>query len=379
MVISPAVASQSAYSTTSSAVPAATVPRLKGLDSIRYVCALLVVLFHSQLFLQNGQNHSILFRMAVKVYGAGLGGPAAVIVFFVVSGLCIHYPHCFSRKVNYPIYYLRRYIRIGVPMAVAIAIIYAPSHSLRSVSLDSINKSVLWSLVAEIVYYTLYPVLMATKKLLGWKVLLGASFVCAYALVFSHPAIAHQGFYQLFGSKLNWILGLPCWLLGCLLAENISQSSVKKEQAPITSRHIWQWRTAVWLCSCVTILLQFHQNGRFHLGYSTTLDIFAVLAFFWLRQEIFYYRTHTPLRWLEAAGASSYSLYLVHPIIIGWIGSHLTSMNGSFIKFYLCVFVSIAASVLFYYLVERPSHLLARRFRETKKRVQLPVSEAYTS
>ncbi|HXT75915.1 MAG TPA: hypothetical protein VN780_06460 [Candidatus Eisenbacteria bacterium] len=39
---------------------------------------------------------------------------------------------------------------------------------------------------------------------------------------------------------------------------------------------------------------------------------FGILAYWWVRKEVAYGKTRTPNRYLVAAGAWSYSLYVVH-------------------------------------------------------------------
>jgi len=91
-----------------------------------------------------------------------------------------------------------------------------------------------------------------------------------------------------------------------------------------------------------------------------------VLAYFWVKNELAYGKHSSPNSYLVAAGAWSYSLYLVHaqgmelywrlPIpnlgyIFGWFGA---------------MFCSLGLAFVFYVLVERPSHRLARKVRVTK-------------
>ena len=128
------------------------------------------------------------------------------------------------------------------------------------------------------------------------------------------------------------------------------------------------WRAGVWAASCVTIFFQFHYHNRhIPLGYSVTLDLFAIPVFFWLRQEIAHFEVYTPLRWLEVAGRSSYSLYLIHPIVIGFVGIYHLYFGTGLIKWCVIIAEIIAVSVLFYFAVERPSHLFARSFRSSRK------------
>jgi peptidoglycan/LPS O-acetylase OafA/YrhL len=67
--------------------------RVQGLDSIRF-SALVVVLFHFGLISRSylGTDPRGLAAVSRGILGSLFDGPAAVIVFFVISGFCIHFP-----------------------------------------------------------------------------------------------------------------------------------------------------------------------------------------------------------------------------------------------------------------------------------------------
>src|SRR5947207_15870928 len=114
---------------TSISNPAMTTPktsplskRVAGLDSIRLICALWVVFSHFGAFpLIDGIDKSnFVGRIVAGFYNNLFSGPAAVIVFFVISGFCINYPYRRGERIPLVSYYSRRYLRILVPMAAAI-------------------------------------------------------------------------------------------------------------------------------------------------------------------------------------------------------------------------------------------------------------------
>jgi peptidoglycan/LPS O-acetylase OafA/YrhL len=155
-------------------------------------------------------------RVSRAVYNNLTPGPAAVIVFFVISGFCIHYP--FRRASSVPAllpFYARRYLRILIPIAAAITI----SRPL-GIQLDMLGPSILWSLLCEEIYYALYPWLLRLRNRYGWRRLIAASYVVSLALAVTN---LKSGEYPAFGIQGNWLLGLPCWLLGCDLAESYAE------------------------------------------------------------------------------------------------------------------------------------------------------------
>src|SRR4051812_5187972 len=189
-----------------------------GLDSVPFVCAAGVLFGHFgffplPLFVSSRPR---VHRLVEAALGNLFSGPAAVIVFFVISGFCIHYPFRDGRPLPLKSYYSRRYVRILIPMAAAIAL-GVPLH----LDLTHLNDSILWSLLCEEIYYLLYPlVLVRLRRRMGWRPIIAVSFVFALFVVLTD---LRAGNYASYGPGLNWLLGLPCWLLGCELAESIPE------------------------------------------------------------------------------------------------------------------------------------------------------------
>jgi peptidoglycan/LPS O-acetylase OafA/YrhL len=267
-------------------------------------------------------------------------GVPAVIVFFVISGFFIHYSHSKQLRIpNLLEYFSRRYIRVGLPLMMAIII-----SELLKTPLDGI----LWSLIAELVYYTIYPIILKIlQRGYSVKQLLAVSFVAAFFLILTDPTAKN---YPSFGWSGNWLLGLPCWLLGVQLAELVMHNPVESK-----SKHIWRWRAGI---VGVNILLNFL---RFHspIGYPWTLNFFAILVFFWLFQEIRFYQSENPVPILEWAGKWSYSLYLTHGLAQAAF-LLLPQPNWGVVNWVAQMLFVLLCSYVFALLFEFPSHRLAR-------------------
>ncbi len=321
------------------------IERVRGLDAIRTVCAFWVVMYHfGGPPLTAGIDRSTLAGWLIGgVYNNFWNGPAAVIVFFVVSGFCIHYP--FSKDLQIPsvfAYGIRRYLRIGIPLAAVMVV-----STLLGVSLSPFHDTILWSLVAELVYYTLYPaILVIRRRGVRWRWIILTSFVFALSLVATEPSSKE---YPSWGVGLNWVLGLPCWLLGCELAEFVGRGGTK-------SGSIWLWRMAVWGVSIVLSVLRFHSP----VGFPWTLNFFAIMVAFWLAQEVTRYRHRPPSVFLEWCGRWSYSVYLCHvPAHALWVLLPLPNL-GFAINWLMFVTFIMTASFLFYLAIESPSHRIAK-------------------
>src|SRR5580704_16524197 len=83
--------------------------RIMPISSMRFVLALWVVIGHRGIPILKEQQHDKVLWILRSFLNNAFNGPAAVIVFFVISGFCIHYPN--RRKLDVPswrMYYARR-------------------------------------------------------------------------------------------------------------------------------------------------------------------------------------------------------------------------------------------------------------------------------
>jgi peptidoglycan/LPS O-acetylase OafA/YrhL len=91
------------------------------------------------------------------------------------------------------------------------------------------------------------------------------------------------------------------------------------------------------------------------------LNLFAVCAAFWLEREIRAYQRRPPPA-LEEPGEMSYSIYLTHvqSIVLLHQLSFVSAMPAG-VAWLLALVMCAGVTAIFYQLVERPSHRLARR------------------
>jgi peptidoglycan/LPS O-acetylase OafA/YrhL len=322
------------------------------LDSIRFLCALWVFFYHrSAPPLGDGDAHTHFGLMLRALAGNIWVGPAAVIVFFVISGFCIHYPFAHpTRRPNLAEFYIRRFLRLLPPMLAAMVFAHV-----AGVDLSLLDVSVLWSLVAELIYYLLYPaVRIARFRLGGWAGLIAGAYGAALAVTLGNPGATD---YPSFGISQNWLLGLPCWLLGCALAEKVAAPTTIKISPPT----IWCLRVGLLGLVISCSLLRFHSPFGQPIGYPWSLNVFAFPATAWLYAEIVYHQSVAPARLLEWAGQWSYSLYLLHVPAAAVFNRMLPDFGSPLVHWLALVGFVFALAYGFYLLVERPSHALARR------------------
>jgi peptidoglycan/LPS O-acetylase OafA/YrhL len=355
------------------APPPGRAHRIVGLDTLRFMAAAIVMFGHLDLLAVRypGANAHGLAKLGLGIYNALFNGPAAVIVFFLVSGFCIHFPYRGSQRLAVPGFYARRFVRILGPAAAFMLVLRYVVHD-KSSPLDT----VLWSIFCETTYYLLYPALLFLRRRSSWALLTGASAAGAALLIATHVGelpIGVKGYIAL-GSYV-WILGLPCWLLGCRLAETYAKFAVP------STLTIWSARAGIYLLTIALELARFHINSPLTSN-CVLLDLFAVPVYFWLGMEIAYASNHAPSRLLEWAGSWSYSLYLAHPLVIpvlaviGWAG--FTTRNATH---FLVFPLALVCAYVFHRVVERPSHLLAVQLsRRLKTRdTPRPAAEAVPS
>jgi peptidoglycan/LPS O-acetylase OafA/YrhL len=293
--------------------------------------------------------------MVQGFYGNFFAAVPAVIVFFVISGFCIHYPYRGAGSFDLTSYLVRRYLRISIPMVAAI-LLAGPFN----VKLSVFQNSILWSLVAELIYYSLYPILRRLRERFGWNRIIAASFVVAYGTILLHPGALD---YSPFGPLLSWLIAFPCWLLGCRLAEVDLQKS-----APATAiLHVWRWRAGIWFLSWLCSVLRFHSP----VGYPWTLNLFAIAVFFWLQIEISAFRARPPWRILEWAGRWSYSVYLMHMIANAAFARLAWPNFGFNLNWTLKMAFILSVSYAFYLVLELPAHHIARNLsRRIRRRIE---------
>ena len=317
--------------------------RIAPILSIRFFLALWVFLSHFPYPVFTGHQSKLVLWVVRSVLLNSFNGPAAVITFFVISGFCIHFPNRQSIEIpSWASYYARRYVRILIPMGLAI-ILAIP----LKLKLGIYINYILWSLFCEEIYYFLYPGLLRLRELLGWRALMALAWVTSVLVLLTNPAAKE---YHNFGLSLTWILGLPCWLMGMRMAERLDIFSPRS----VGALQIWSWRLGVWALSLGLSALRFHTV----IGFPWMLNPFAIVATLWLQREISYYHAIGANSAFEKMGEASYSVYLTHmhgAMLTGWITAMSTQLG-----WWLNVAITVIFSSMFYLSVERPSHQFAR-------------------
>jgi peptidoglycan/LPS O-acetylase OafA/YrhL len=247
-------------------------------------------------------------------------------------------------------FYGRRYVRILVPVLGTVLLFKIFFPGIEIVGDRSILwQSTLWSVLCEEIYYALYPALNRVAPQVGWvNVLIVASCLSVAVIAFGFPAIDWKD-VGVIGTAVTLF---PVWLLGCYLADNIA--SLKDE---VSRRAIWLWRLGAWGAMWLQLMLHFHSP----IHQTASGVVVGIFCYFWLRAEIGYHRDRAPWPLLVWAGRWSYSLYLMHPIVVGVLLASGYLSFESRIGWLIGMALVLLGSYLFYLAVERPSHHFARK------------------
>ena len=322
--------------------------RIKGLDSLRFVMAFIVLLGHGTLpFVNLGFLGASVNQVINAFLSNSAVGVAAVMAFFILSGFVIHYPFSTGKKIEIFSFYTKRLLRISLPAIVAL-ILYSYFFDYK--------MGVIWSLICEAIYYLLYPLILPFLKRINWIIVI--TFFLSYLLSIytSLKLLDYNGDFHRNGYLFTWFIGLPVWLLGVKLADNYKYFKTSRALSFIQLNGV---RFLVYLISVVCSILRFHAE----ISYVYSLPLFSILVYFWIKQEVIFYRDKKENKILVFGGLISYSIYLVHALII-YIIEDLTGFDDLRVSLSFCavaIFSSLLVSYIFYTLIEKPTHTFARQ------------------
>jgi len=323
--------------------------RLVSIDYLRGLASLAVAWFH----LTNQYSEDS------PVRASGAMGWLGVEVFFVISGFVIPWAvrgDALSRLVNRVAFIWRRAIRVELPYLVSIGLVLALWHA-SSLHSDFGGVEPSWSLI-QLGLHVFYLIPFSDFE---W--LQPVYWTLAYEFAF----------YLFVAAAYQWTLGARIGGIGwrALVAGVIVLSAVGL--APIYVCLFLMgasvFRAAMQLitrpeCILTIILAGFAMmlGGGSIEAVVGGLSAFSILI---LRQLRFRGLIDYGFRWL---GSISYSLYLIHVPIGGRLvnyGSRFIESNplSELVLSTIALAASILAGWIFFLIIERPSHALARRIR----------------
>ena len=360
--------------------------RVPMIDALRGLSCLGILLYHVRVDLWIGwwqiKSHPEEYSSFAKAM-AWLSIPApflgyAILLFFLISGFCIHYPNTLeTRKPIWRQYFVRRFWRIYPPYLAALALTAGISYLchvfwadstwdthriLRTATLSQnyppgngqfLSNPSLWTIPLEVEFYILYPFAFCLFCRLRSSLLpLFAIGLFAWTVFLGKQGISWPSFTALF----FW----PSWLLGAWVAR-LHRENRLALISPLIIVTIGLLFLFLALASHKQML-----NWAVWLQYLLWTGFYLSLLLISIRKQIFVNSrplsgTLTLLSWL---GKTSFSIYLVHfPLfkLIGYL--HIAQFGEKPANFLLSLgylFLVCLFGWAFYHWIEHPIHLWSK-------------------
>ncbi|MCW3473913.1 acyltransferase family protein [Limobrevibacterium gyesilva] len=353
--------------------------RIKALDSLRGIAALVVVLYHCWLSLDLPTAAAIRGVLAATPLRPIFGGRPAVIFFFVLSGYVLALG--FTRDIGhgYIAYYARRFCRIWLPFAASILLSAAlylvvapqPIPALSpwfnsdpwGIAPDGISilrhllmlgdagstrlNPVMWSLVYEMRLSLLFPLLFLIGRA-PVRILVPCMLAFQFAVDLTMwrsglPMIPFHG-ETVVAAVLTTLHFANCFLAGILVARH---AAVLTTAARLSPRR----RAALWIAALALLMPSRDLVCTPGATLLIVLATSATTARAWLEAP--------PLVWL---GRVSYSLYLLHIPVLMVLTHTLHDLLPVGLVLALVVPVALAAAAVMHRFVEQPAIALGRGF-----------------
>jgi peptidoglycan/LPS O-acetylase OafA/YrhL len=365
--------------------------RFRELDSLRGLAAITVVFLHFS---------RICSPRVVRIFDNTplrllVAGHAAVILFFLLSGLVLTLPYKKNGRLDYAPFLLKRVCRIYLPYlgALAFAILCDLHFSSRNsfdnswtrltwsapVTTSLVVQHILflgnydwsqfntafWSLVYEMRISLVFPFLaLAVLRLRALLVILSAA---AFSVVFYPLAILFSTILHLSSrdAAINSMLTLnyaAFFLIGSLLAKHVH--AISRWYARLTA---FQAASV----ALVSLALYGFSNAssivrRFHIpgDWGTAAGATMLIVFAMNSRPLHSFLTS---RTIHHLGQISYSLYLVHGTVLFVLIHTLLGRAPMGVLLMIYLSVTLLVTEIFYRLIERPFMLLGRRLTAPRR------------
>jgi peptidoglycan/LPS O-acetylase OafA/YrhL len=327
---------------------------IPSLDGIRAISVLIVVLCHSSL---------------EDLVPGGLG----VTIFFFLSGYLITTlmltEHERTGGINILNFYTRRAFRLMPPLLVTLAIAYALTYArllsggitdtgLAAQLLYFANyyglffdpgntipdgTGTLWSLAVEEHFYIFYPLLMTVMLgcalrpgTIGTLLGIGCLVVLAWRIhLVQSPGFVTERTYYASDTRIDSIT------YGCVLAVVMNP---QQQRNPLSTMSGSQWVVLAGAAGTLLVTL-LYRNSAFRETFRYSIQGLALMPIFYFAVKFsnnqLFRRLNLP--WMVTLGTYSYSIYLIHYVIIRLIAKNVPSVAAkSFILFPVALLISIA-------------------------------------
>jgi peptidoglycan/LPS O-acetylase OafA/YrhL len=336
-------------------------------------------------------------------YGKFVPGGLGVTIFFFLSGYLITTllldEHRKTGAIGIRNFYVRRVCRLLPPMLIALSLAYALTFAgilpggitpggvaaqllyfanYYSIFFDPgstipAGTAILWSLAVEEHFYMVYPALMAmllARHVMLKRIALLFGAVCVAVLAWRYHIATEPG-----ALKIRTYCGtdtrIDSILYGCILALAFNPldrapgaNLITRTIAPIGMRAFeWSIFIVSMLVLCGTLLFRnpvFHETLRYSLQGMALMPIFYVA----IRNAAHFPFVHLSQPLIAKFGVYSYSLYLIHAIVIETVEAHFPGLVAIGPLFTVAVLaISIAFAVAVDTWIDPYFKSLSHRFR----------------
>lgn len=350
--------------------------QLPGLDGIRAIAALTVVLYH----------------FGVPLVSGGLG----VLIFFVLSGFLITWLLLKENErfgtVSLKNFYFRRALRIfpafysywGIYISILVLRHKSVLWTQATASAFYVNNyfqafrgdpntglSHTWSLGIEEQFYLLWPLglllLRKNKRRLAWILVAAICVLWLYREVLVVVGVPQRYIYEAFDTRADHLL------IGCLLAVALKFNFASKCWRVLCSNSLGSlpFVCVLSVSSAMTFFVRWYRDA---VGFVVepvlvALLIAQVIAF---RQSMLW--SWLNLGWMRYLGRISYSIYLYQQIVIGPVKKTLAGFSV-WVTLLATIAVVIVIASLSYHFVERPFLKLKDHFHKRRSRIETRARE----
>lgn len=390
--------------------------RIHSLDSLRGISSLIVVIFHCLIsfpvfyaaFNFQHYNNTLVKYLTITPLHTLWVGPEAVLLFFVLSGFVLSLPYLKGEGLPYRKYVVKRFFRIYIPyiiiMFVYIIVIallkdYRDINTLSEaynvrwdhpvtlkavisyvfmLGYDMTNvNGVIWSLVHEMRISLIFPVIMLLVNRFNWvKALIygvGSSML-GYILLKIGARYIFQGMYPtLVSSFCDTFYYCTFFVLGATLAKYRSR----------LCSFVRPMKPAYKLLLFILVILLINFKWVFHgmylsisnklsfIRYGIAGDWTVALGVILLFILVLSSKTAEALltkRFFVWLGKISYSVYLVHVIVIMLLSRYLSRLIPMEFAFALVPVLTLPLAHLAYKYIELPAINAGKRLTAGQRR-----------
>lgn len=347
--------------------------RLVGLDIFRIICAVVIFMFHSQMFIEC--NYGILYDFTRM-------GAIFMTAFFMLSGFALYYSYCNTRLLEHDAlirFYISRFISI-MPLYWFITIIYmaisiknGSENLVRILTLLPIellgiqnafttlfnvaHNSMSWFVSCIIGCYLLFPVILTFVNQLNRKALLMLSSLMIMFHLYSPIAAAYLETDIIYSNTFFRIVEFIIGVILCALWQDLRKNKV----LIILENPAIPYISYIILIALVTYLSRFEYFGYDHMMYNlVALPIFAFTIICHAQSDI---KNNGVICYLSAI---SYAFYLTQFFafsIISFIVYVVLKTNNNIVKIIVSFATCLVLAIILHELVEKPCKKLMNKYR----------------